>query len=285
MKEKDMIGKEEHKYLTHNFGGLAKKIFQNELKNAQATTDWRYTVETEAICNNIALLFTKSLWFCLHSALSHASSIMSWAASAECEPGYLTNDIQLLGEVLKEKYWMHDIVLIIDSMKSCSETIWVPKAQTFVGHIDHGNEIQECAYGEATEALVFMVVGMTGNWKHPIAYVLQDKCTPPVHAQLIKNCIGVLNFEGFQVLAVVFDGTYTNQGTAKKLGSVMKVLEFQAWFLHPGKPDTNIHMIFDACHMIKLMRNLLGDYKTISHEVNDKCQNIKWLYIEDVNKL
>ena len=65
----------------------------------------------------------------------------------------------------------------------------------------------------------------------------------------------------------------------------MKVSEFQTWFPHPEKSDTKIYIIFDACHMIKLMRNLLGDYKMISHEINSKCQNIKWQYIEDLNTL
>ena len=37
--------------------------------------------------------------------------------------------------------------------------------------------------------------------------------------------------------------------------------------------------------MIKLMRNLLGDYKTIFHKIDDEQQEIKWQYIEDLNTL
>ena len=33
------------------------------------------------------------------------------------------------------------------------------------------------------------------------------------------------------------------------------------------------------------MRNLLGDYKTIFHKVDDEKQEIKWQYIEDLNTL
>ena len=94
-------------------------------------------------------------------ALPCASSIRSWAASVDCEPGYLTNVIQLLGKVLKD--WMCDIVLFVDNMKLCSETIWDPKAQKFVGHTDYGTVIPQCTDGEGTEALVCMVVAMTGN--------------------------------------------------------------------------------------------------------------------------
>ena len=64
---------------------------------------------------------------------------------------------------------------------------------------------------EATEALVFMVVGTTGHWKHPIAYVLQKKCSAYVQACLITDCFGLLHSEGINVLTVVFDVTFTNQ--------------------------------------------------------------------------
>ena len=33
------------------------------------------------------------------------------------------------------------------------------------------------------------------------------------------------------------------------------------------------------------MRNLLGDYKTIFHKVDDEQQEIKWQHIEDLNTL
>ena len=143
---------------------------------------------------------------------------------------------------------MCDIVLILDSMKLQNEMIWDPEAQRFVGHIDYGTVLPEYTDGEATKALVPKVVGITGEWKQPIAYVLQDKCSASVQAQLIKDCIRLLHFEGFQVLTIVFDGTYTNQGTAKPLGCVMRVSEFQAWLQHPEKHDTKIHIIFNACH-------------------------------------
>ena len=35
--------------------------------------------------------------------------------------------------------------------------------------------------------------------------------------------------------------------------------------------------------MIKLMRNLLGDYKVICHEDDDCLEKIQWQYIEQLN--
>ena len=78
---------------------------------------------------------------------------------------------------------------------------------------------------EATEAFVFMVVHLTGHWKHPIAYVLQGKCSADVQMQLIKDCTVLLYDEDMLVCAVVFNGTFTNQCTAITLGCKMTVSE------------------------------------------------------------
>ena len=39
MQEKDLIGKNEHKYCHRNFGSIAQKVFENELKNISATSE------------------------------------------------------------------------------------------------------------------------------------------------------------------------------------------------------------------------------------------------------
>ena len=80
--------------------------------------------------------------------------------------------------------------------------------------------------------------------------------------------------------AVVFDGTFANQSTAVKLGCKLNVGDMKPWF-YPTQPGNRIYVIFDVCHMIKLMRNLLGDYKVIQHD--EKL--IRWQYIESLNSL
>ena len=66
--------------------------------------------------------------------------------------------------------------------------------------------VPEACENPATEALVFLAVGLRGFWKHPIAYVLEDKCSAKVQAQLISDCISLLHTEGINVHGVVFDG-------------------------------------------------------------------------------
>lgn len=59
------------------------------------------------------------------------------------------------------------------------------------------------------------------------------------------------------VKAVVFDCHATNVATANKLGAAVSDLKsLKPHFSHNG---ATIHIIFDVCHVLKLMRNLLAD--------------------------
>ena len=75
---------------------------------------------------------------------------------------------------------MSEVVLMVDAMTLHKGTVWDPKLKSYIGTVDYGTAIPENEDELATEALVFMVVGMTGHWKHPIAYVLQNKCLAAV---------------------------------------------------------------------------------------------------------
>ena len=126
-----------------------------------------------------------------------------------------------------------------------------------------GQPVPEVEDDLATEALVFLIVGLKSHFKHPVVYFLQNKCSAMVQVQLIRDYISLLHDEGLCVHSLIFDGTYTNQYTAKQLGCRLMVNSFQSWFPLPTKVTDRIHVIFDACHMLKLMWNLLADYDTV----------------------
>ena len=157
MQEKDLIGKHEHKYLHRNFGSITQEVFENELKNISATSEHgrRYTTEIKQFAMTLHYYSSKAYEFVRKIfALPHSSSVRTWAASVDCEPGYLMNVIQLLGKALQEKKWISDVVLVVDGMKLHSEAVWDPKAWKFVGNVDYGTALPELADGEATDALV-----------------------------------------------------------------------------------------------------------------------------------
>ena len=118
---------------------------------------------------------------------------------------------------------------------------------------------------------------------HPVAYFLQNKCSAAIQAQLIRDCICLPYDEGLLVHALIVNGTYINQDIGKKLGCSFTVNNFQTWFAHPAKVTEKIHLIFDACHMLKLMWNLLVDYKDITFMENGQAYKVSWKYIVDLN--
>ena len=88
-----------------------------------------------------------------------------------------------------------------------------------------------------------------------------------------------------KVHAVVFGGTYGNQSTAVKLGCEIEAQNMKTWFSHPDDPQSKIHVIFDICHMLKLVRNLLGDTKELQVHQNGCVKRIQWKYIEALNNV
>ena len=121
--------------------------------------------------------------------LPYSSTIRSWAASIDCEPAFFCDVIRLIGKVAKTKPHMLDVVLIVDAMDQ--------KKKCYIGRVEYGTAVPEAGDNLATEALFFMIGSVTGHWKHPISYFLQNKISASVQAQLIKDFIGLLHHEDF----------------------------------------------------------------------------------------
>ena len=111
----------------------------------------------------------------------------------------------------------------------------------------------------AIEVWLFMIGGVTGHYKHLISYFLQNKISALAQYQLIRDSIGLLYYENLFLTALVIDRTFGNQSTATQLGCIMDLSNIQTWIPHPQILNAKAHVIFDVCHMIKLMQNLLGD--------------------------
>ena len=76
----------------------------------------------------------------------------------------------------------------------------------------------------------------------------------------------MLHHEDLFVTALVFDEIFGDQSAATQLGCIMDFSNIQTWFPHPQILNAKGHVIFDVCHMMKLMQNLLGDQKVICYE-------------------
>ncbi|KAL4088784.1 hypothetical protein QTP88_023868 [Uroleucon formosanum] len=112
----------------------------------------------------------------------------------------------------------------MDAMCIKKQIVWDQKIHKFVGYCDFGGELQiEGPETAATEALVFMLVSLTGKWKIPVGYVFQNKVNAVSQAELIKSSLVLAHQSGLRVWGVTCDGAFTNFSTFKILGCNMKL--------------------------------------------------------------
>ena len=140
----------------HNFEGVAKQLFSDQARNAtfDNKTSNRYSQETKQFAMTLHYYSPKAYDFARKVLyLPHPSSIRSWSASVDCEPGFLCDVIKLIGDMVTQS----DVVLIVDAMAIHKGTWWDPKKRSFVGNVDYGTAIPEASDELATEALVFLI--------------------------------------------------------------------------------------------------------------------------------
>jgi len=61
--------------------------------------------------------------------------------------------------------------------------------------------------------------------------------------------------------------------------------DFKPWFHNPAyteKENERLYMFWDACHMIKIIRNTLGGKNVL---INDEGNTIKWDYIKELQNI
>ena len=155
----------------------------------------------------------------------------------------------------------------------------------FVGYVDLGVGIQPSSnLPVAKEALVMMIVCLTERWKIPFAYFLIDGLKGEERASLVRTALEKLNTVGIRIVSLTFDGCTANCSMASHLGANLELGDtgkFCPSFPHPTT-DELVYLMLDACHMLKLMRNLLADKKVL---LDGNGNFIKWAYIEELEKV
>ena len=89
---------------------------------------------------------------------------------------YISYNSHYLKEKAASDVNYKECALIIDAMAIKTSIINDKTTGRFIGFTDFGENNVACDPDiPATEALVFMLVGLRGHWKMPIGYILCDK--------------------------------------------------------------------------------------------------------------
>ena len=100
LKEKQFVSNQEFDLISHNFDGVSKYLFADKAKNQKfdSKKSNRYSQETKQFAMTLHYYSPKAYDFARKVLLlPHPSSIRSWAASVDCEPGFLCDVITSIG--------------------------------------------------------------------------------------------------------------------------------------------------------------------------------------------
>lgn len=213
--------------------------------------------------------FASTLYFCspkaykyvrseLHSMfhLPHPSTIRQWTSKLKNEPGYIEKVFTYLKNNINDKPWLKDCNLVIDLIALHKQILFDKSGGKYSGYI-HCRDIVGNGKELASEALVIILVSLKNKFKCPVAYFLINKISADIQCQMINCCLSKLHEVGIKVCGLKCDGTATNVQTVKKLEVELGVSLTNTHFVHSEMDK--VYVIFYACHMLKLARNILSD--------------------------
>ena len=262
---------------------------RKQLQSAKA----KYEPELRRFALALYFYSTKAYSFVrkqFRNLLPHPATIRKWSCNTDCKPGFNKDafaSVEKLGHKLQKRMVCN---LVFDEMNIKHHT--TRKHGRRFGYVDLGINNYLVITGEAEEslvkahkALVFLLVSLNGRFKVPIAYFMVNAINGQARANLLKICFHLAQQYSIDIYSLTYDGEPSNTTTVKSLGIR---LDFGSAYtppkLHFSNPATNepVWIIPDPCHMLKNIRNCLGDYGTL---VDGEGKLICWSHIVALHEL
>ena len=279
LKQKEIISEEIHNVLEKS-KGCSAELFDRQLRQLnKSKLPKKFSPQLRMFALTLNFFSPKAYNYVrsvFDLCLPAPRTISKWYSSVDGSPGYTKESLNALKLVAQNNRTGHPILcsLMMDEM-SIRQHIEFTGKET-LGYVDLGSGISVDV--KATEVLVFMLVAINASWKIPVAYFRSDKLSGTQKSMLVSECINKVEQTGVTVVSLTFDGAASNITCARKLGAKLDIDDLQPYFNLNGRP---ILVFYDACHMIKLIRNLLGEKKFIK----SADSFIFWKYIVELFKL
>lgn len=212
--------------------------------------------------------------------LPNISCIRNWVSNSTGggEPGVNPESINAVHNIVNELKKVGKefcCSLSWDEVHIQRHVSWNEAKNNFFGFINYGSKNADGELPVASQALVFLLTGLNIEFSIPIAYFFINGLKVAEKSILIIEIIKSITKVGGKVINVTFDGIQSNFGACRQLGASFKLPEMEPFFFNPID-GTKIHIILDACHMLKLIRNCLGAKKVL------QCgeESIEWKFFE-----
>ena len=152
------------------------EIFKRLQNSQDKTSTERYPPEIRVFASTLQFYSTKAYEFVrktFQKALPHVSTIQKWFSNVDGSPGFSSPAFELLQQKVsegKEKNKPVLVALMLDEMSLKRQIEYDSASSSFIGFSNIGAGVSENEPKPATEALVFMVVGVNWHFKLPIGY-------------------------------------------------------------------------------------------------------------------
>ena len=275
LKEQHMLSQEAQIKL-EAYSDIPADLFNRPMKE--------YTEEQKDFALTLHMQSGKAYEFVRNAGirLPHQRTLAKWMASIDDKPGFSIPMLNTLAERCKEDPAQYqNCTLALDGMSIKQQVTFTQASGDMMGFEDLGDG--EEGEMEAKEALVFMLIGVRGHWKAPFAYFLTKGVRAEGQKQLLLHALAMLADRHISVLTVVMDGHGTNVGMCGLLGGRFRQNGSGAIQTSFRDPNTakEIFLMFDACHMLKLIRNMLHHCKCVKSPDGTVC----WKYITMLHEL
>lgn len=221
-----------------------------------------------------------------HNHLPGTSTIKLWFANSDIrgEEGIQDDQMERLRRIVEDfkiKY-NRDLMcsLVFDEIHIRQQLCFSLQLMDYVGHVGYGQKPGE--KNIASQAIVFLLVGLDVNFEFPVAYHFVNSLDAKKQSKLMETIIAAVTRCGVKITNITFDGNSANKPACHFLGANLNVnvkgqnKQLKPFILNPVN-NTKIYIFFDPCHMEKLIRNRWASCKVF---FNDKGNKIEWRYIE-----
>lgn len=211
--------------------GALQELVANEAKNKGKKTGTRYSSRIRSFAFTI-FYYSPRAYRYLRTVfhLPSPRTIRRWLESVNCQPGFLVDVVDSISHKDGNKLYN----LVVDGMSIRERLIFDKTSNCVRGYADYGGGISSDDKKLAREALVFLLVPVTGSTRHPIAYFLIDKITADAQASLVRQCLELTSDKGITVINLTLDGCATNLSTLANLGAHIPDIPH---FNHPTTND------------------------------------------------
>lgn len=218
-----------------------------------------------------------------NNTLPCKSTLCNWFSQSnlQCLPGILPEAIQSLKSLVEKSREKDEKIyasLAFDEVYIRKHIQWVHENKTWFGYITHGELNDQKKLPIANQILLFMVTIAGQCVSIPVAYYAISKLNADEKLLILLKVLYELTVIGVKVINITFDGLPANLAVCEKLGCSFNINDPKPFFINPTD-GSKVFIIFDPCHMLKLMRNALGD---LGYITDPKCGRIQWSYFESL---